>query len=205
MNDGICSAQLSDGETCGLTGPLGDHDGPCVGERVLARQAVDQAVIDAADEWFGDVAGTSEPVALTALSNAIRARRAALAPPAPVRHTYLLMSDFERLEEWCRNVRIAFDGATPYLVGSATTRPDYRDVDLRLILADEIFDAQWSDWVKVRLVNRAISIWGQEETGLPIDFQIQRRTEASAEFGHEARHPMGIRNWKTIPTSGVPL
>ena len=115
----------------------------------------------------------------------------------------MLQSDFERLEEWCQNVRRLFKRA-PYLVGSVTRRADYRDVDLRLILPDKSFDAEWGSVVRVRLMNRAISIWGQQETGLPIDFQIQRQTEANAEFTDDVRNPMGTRDWSQIPTSGVP-
>ena len=118
------------------------------------------------------------------------------------RATYLLQSEFERLEEWCRKVRRLFKRA-PYLVGSSIERADYRDVDLRLILDDEDFDANWAELDRVRYMNRAISIWGQQETGLPIDFQIQRHTEANAQF-KGLRNPMGVRNWQTIPTSGVP-
>lgn len=118
------------------------------------------------------------------------------------RITYLVQSDFERLEEWCRNVRRIFK-CPPYLVGSVLQRPDFRDVDLRLILPDERFDAEWSDRVRVRLMNRAISTWGQRETGLPIDFQIQRQTEANGKFSG-MRNPMGTRDWSLIPTSGVP-
>lgn len=120
------------------------------------------------------------------------------------RASYLKQSDFERLEEWCRLVR-KLVGSQPYLVGSALERPDYRDVDLRVILMDDKFDEQWPDAVKVRLMNRAVSIWGQQETGLPIDFQIQRMTEANAQFpGGSNRNPMGTRDWKRIPTQGVP-
>ena len=113
------------------------------------------------------------------------------------------MSDFERLEEWCRNVRELF-GECPYLVGSALNKNAYRDVDLRLIVPDAEFDAQYKSIVKVRLMNRAISIWGQQETGLLIDFQIQRMTEANSKFGEQERNPMGIRDWARIPTSGIP-
>lgn len=120
------------------------------------------------------------------------------------RASFLVQSDFERLEEWCRNVCILFGPEIPYLVGSATERSDYRDVDLRLILEDEVFDRSWRDPVKVRLVNRALSIWGQQETGLPIDFQIQRQTEANDRFPHGIRNPMGLRDWATTRTSGVP-
>jgi hypothetical protein len=121
-------------------------------------------------------------------------------PPAsgePSRSTHLLLTDFERVEEWCRGVRILF-GQPPYLVGSALTSRDYRDIDLRLILSDEDFDAEWRSPVKVRLMNRAISTWGQRETGLPIDFQIQRQSAANNRWPSEARNPMGVRDWNTI-------
>lgn len=120
------------------------------------------------------------------------------------RGSYLRIDEFERLEEWARLVRILFDGEVPYLVGSVQTRPDYRDVDLRLILDDETFDATWRDPVKVRMINRAVSAWGQRDTGLPIDFQLQRRTEANAEFPDGFRNPMGLRDWTLQRTSGVP-
>lgn len=113
------------------------------------------------------------------------------------RSTHLLLTDFERVEEWCRGVRILF-GQPPYLVGSAISRPDYRDIDLRLILSDEDFDAEWRNPVKVRLMNRAISTWGQRETGLPIDFQIQRQSAANARWPNEVRNPMGVRDWSVI-------
>lgn len=121
------------------------------------------------------------------------------------RASMLVQSDFERLEEWCHNVWRLFR-SYPYLVGSSGIggRTDYRDVDLRLIVYDEEFDALWNDVVKVRLMNRAISVWGQHETGLPIDFQIQRMTEANAKFGGQSRNPMGCRKWEHIATSGVP-
>lgn len=115
------------------------------------------------------------------------------------RSTHLLLTDFERVEEWCRGVRILF-GQPPYLVGSALSRPDYRDIDLRLILPDKKFDREWRNPVKVRLMNRAISAWGQRETGLPIDFQIQRQSAANARWPNEVRNPMGVgvRDWSVI-------
>lgn len=123
------------------------------------------------------------------------------------RSTFLLMSEFERLEEWCRLVSVVFDGEVPYLVGSAGTTRDYRDVDIRVMLADKAFDEMFGAGLlltKIRLLNRAISIWGQQETGLPIDFQVQRMTEANEAYGVQPRNPMGLRDWATTPTSGVP-
>ena len=124
--------------------------------------------------------------------------------PEDKRATYLLMSDFERLEEWCRLVDVVFDHNTTYLVGSTNRTKDYRDVDLRCILLDAVFDRWWGDPLKVRYVNRAISIWGQQETGLPIDFQVQRQTDSNEQFPKQPRNPMGFRDWSLQRTSGVP-
>jgi hypothetical protein len=118
------------------------------------------------------------------------------------RVSYLLLTDFERVEEWCRGIRILF-GQPPYMVGSANERPDYRDIDLRLILADDDFDAAWRNPVKLRLMNRAMSTWGQRETGLPIDFQIQRQSEANRTYPEGARTPMGVRDWRTNVPAAV--
>lgn len=124
--------------------------------------------------------------------------------PERRRSSYLLLTDFERLEEWCRNVRIVFDGNHPYMVGSVHDSPDFRDVDLRLMVEDAVYDVVYADPVKVRLVNRAISTWGQRETGLPIDFQVQRMTEANEAYGKDYRNPMGIRDWSLQVPSGHP-
>jgi hypothetical protein len=124
------------------------------------------------------------------------------------RSTFLLLADFERLEEWSAKVR-SLAHEQPYLVGSVNTRPDYRDVDVRIILDDARFDAAFGGWDgkfdprRVRYLNRALSAWGQRETGLPLDVQIQRRTEANAKYDGE-RNAMGTRDWRTILTSGVP-
>lgn len=120
------------------------------------------------------------------------------------RVSYLVQSDFDRLEDWCRLVYRIF-GRPPSLVGSAKERTDYRDVDVRLVLPDEQFDVLSRGHLdSIRFLNRALSVWGQVETGLPIDFQIQRMTEADAEFGGRPFSPMGVRDWKIVPTSGVP-
>lgn len=126
------------------------------------------------------------------------------AKPKLRRTSYLLVTDFERLEEWCRLVDEVFDHHTTYLVGSVLQRPDFRDVDLRCILPDAVFDRWWTNPLKVRYVNRAISTWGQRETGLPIDFQVQRQTTANEQFPTGFRNPMGFRDWTRERTSGVP-
>jgi hypothetical protein len=83
-------------------------------------------------------------------------------------------------------------GETPYLVGSAMTRADFRDVDVRLILDDSIFDGHFADERFRNGLNLAVSLWGESVTRLPIDFQIQRRTDANAEFpAANRRRPLG--------------
>ena len=104
------------------------------------------------------------------------------------------------LNQACRVITEAY-GYCLYQVGSSLTKRDFRDVDLRCILDDEEFDkkypgirsnhqmdARWS------LDCSAISMWLSKRTGLPIDFQFQRMTEANEEFGRDehGRNAIGI-------------
>lgn len=94
-----------------------------------------------------------------------------------------------RLDQFGAQVWAAF-GSPPYhLVGSALSEKVWRDVDVRLILDDEEWDAmrlgnpncdhQNAKWNSLCL---AYSALGRVMTGLPIDFQIQRQTEANKLF-----------------------
>ena len=81
-----------------------------------------------------------------------------------------------------------------YLVGSCLERPDWRDVDVRLLLDDEDFAREfphagdhWENDTRWLLLTVAISERLSRLTGLPIDFQVQPRSKANA------RHP-GRRN-----------
>lgn len=91
---------------------------------------------------------------------------------------------FFLLNQACRVITEAY-GCNLYLVGSALERRDFRDVDLRLILADEDFarmfpglgngwryDARWS------LFCSSVSLYLSQASGLPVDFQVQRRSWA---------------------------
>lgn len=107
------------------------------------------------------------------------------------RANYLSPPDMYRLDWACRPIADAF-GTPPYLVGSVYSRPDYRDVDIRLIL-DDTTAATFSGPVRM-LLNIALSglIAGAANLPVPIDFQIQSRSEANVpEHGH--REPIGIR------------
>lgn len=117
--------------------------------------------------------------------------------------SYLSPPDFHRLNWACRPITEAF-GTPPYLVGSVLTRPDFRDIDLRLILDDEVVERMFSpngeyfssgDPKAVRLLlNIALSdlISRAANPPAPIDFQIQSMTEANVPE-HGMRNPMGMR------------
>jgi len=88
-----------------------------------------------------------------------------------------------------------------YLVGSCLTKRDFRDVDVRLIMTDAEFERMFPGaasrpdlnafWA---LLCSSISLFLQQHSGLPVDFQIQQQTLANAEFGGEehGRQPLGI-------------
>ena len=82
---------------------------------------------------------------------------------------------------------------TPYLVGSCLVRPDFRDVDIRVILDDARYDALFprphEDPLR-HLIEKALTEHYVAATKLRIDFQIQRRTDAQRHSGY--RHPLGI-------------
>lgn len=92
---------------------------------------------------------------------------------------------------------------TPYLVGSCLERPDYRDVDVRVILFDERYDALFperSPHPLRHLVEVAVTDHYVRATGLRIDFQIQRMTDANKKYsGPGRRHPLGIYPWLDTP------
>ena len=92
------------------------------------------------------------------------------------------------LDEFGSHLWAVFD--TPaYLVGSAFQGKNWRDVDVRMILADDVY-ARWGfgdprfpshsgRWVALCM---AFSELGRKMTGLPIDFQIQQQTLANQKY-----------------------
>ena len=80
-------------------------------------------------------------------------------------------------------------GTPPYLVGSALTGDRPRDVDVRLMLDDPEYEQFCGTYVAPERTNArwaaicmAFSELGRKLTGLPIDFQIQRRSEANEKY-----------------------
>jgi hypothetical protein len=101
------------------------------------------------------------------------------------------------LDEFGNHVWNTF-GGPPYLVGSALAGKKWRDVDVRMILSDEDYEAwglgdpgsphQNGKWVALCL---AFSLLGKQMTGLPIDFQIQQQTRAN-KFYPNSRSALGF-------------
>lgn len=102
------------------------------------------------------------------------------------------------LDAFGREIDEAF-GHLPFLVGSAARSKQWRDVDVRLILPDDEFDALFPRHTKPAftdgrwsLMCAAIAELGRARTGLPIDFQIQRMTDANELYGGGVRHALGL-------------
>lgn len=112
------------------------------------------------------------------------------------RSTYLSPPDLHRLDWACRPITRGF-GRPPYLVGSALTRPDFRDLDLRLILDDAEHDRMFAGRPELRLLLEvALSDLISSAAGqrAPIDFQIQSMSEANVPEHSGPRNPMGLRH-----------
>lgn len=104
---------------------------------------------------------------------------------------FLTPMELFRLDLACKPLVEAF-GDPPYLVGSVLTRADYRDVDVRMILYDEDYDRLIPHQAMRTILDLAFTAYLQEMTGLSIDFQFQRMTEANAQHSWP-RNPLGTR------------
>ena len=110
------------------------------------------------------------------------------------RTTFLTTAQFHRLNHACMVVQRAFQSST-YLVGSAVNAEKegvWRDIDVRTILGDEewdeLFDGRPDFW---GLFCLGVATYLTEVSGLPIDYQVQRRTEANERFPGP-RNPIGV-------------
>jgi hypothetical protein len=105
--------------------------------------------------------------------------------PEKHRASYLTVAQAYNLSIACRP--LASIGYGTFHVGSSLTKPDYHDVDLRCILPDKQYDSMFKshsggDEILLLFLNTAVSEWLAARSGLPIDFQFQRATEANATF-----------------------
>lgn len=114
-------------------------------------------------------------------------------------------------------VREAFPGAIPYLVGSAATGKEWRDVDVRVMLDpaewERFVGEGWTfdgdsetDYATAKMeamtnarptgrrrtaLQLAFAELGRQMTGLPIDFQFQWEQGANDQYGGNARVALG--------------
>jgi hypothetical protein len=111
----------------------------------------------------------------------------------PKRANWIGAPEFFNLNFACQAIVAAF-GYSCYLVGSSMERKDFRDVDVRCMLDDgeydRMFPPTFAGEQRIRnqnldaawcLLNSAISCWLSERTGLKIDFQFQRQSDANEE------------------------
>lgn len=104
----------------------------------------------------------------------------------------LTTAELYHLDQACQLISRAFGGGPPYLVGSAAdgTAGSYRDVDVRLILSDGEFARTCPTLARWELLCLSVGAYLRERTGLPVDFQVQRASEAGKLSG--IRNPLGM-------------
>ncbi len=111
------------------------------------------------------------------------------------RATSLGPQDIFLLDQWGRQLHEAF-GEMPYLVGSvARSALLPRDVDVRMLIPSRLKRTMLtrSAELAIRTMNVALTLWGRQVTGLPIDFQMQT-TEEFHKYDSEIRNPLGPRS-----------
>lgn len=124
-------------------------------------------------------------------------------PPKRTKAVYVGAPACFHLELACQDLNRAFGGFGCYLVGSALQRPDWRDIDVRLIMSDAAFAAEfpgtfrdghgtWEFDAKWLVMTTAISDWLSKRTGLPVDFQFQPQSHANARHKGQ-RSALGLR------------
>lgn len=128
----------------------------------------------------------------------VRAKGAEPRPPKrPRKVCYIGAPEIFSLDQALIIVEQAL-GETPYLVGSAVERPDFRDVDIRIIMEDAKFERLFGNarhrednpfW---SLFCTAVSEYLERRTGLNIDFQVYPRGSVKESDWKKPRHPLGV-------------
>ena len=121
-------------------------------------------------------------------------------PPKRTKTSYVGVPAIFELSLACNLLIRAYGGCDIYHVGSSRERPDWRDVDLVMIMPDEVFErefpgaplhsAAWELTPKWLILTCAISKWLTEKAGVPVDFKFQPRTFAN-ERHDKPRNPIG--------------
>ena len=106
------------------------------------------------------------------------------------------MPEYLLLDSSCHIINEAFND-TCYLVGSCLNTKDFRDVDVRMIMDDDKFERFFGDvhpavnacW---SLICMSISLYLKHNTGLRVDFQIQKRSRVKESDWKKPRYSMGF-------------
>jgi len=104
-----------------------------------------------------------------------------------------------KLNHACMAIVAAY-GSHVYQVGSSLKKRDYRDVDVRCMLPDEQFEKLFGESgctvynARLSLLNCAISDLLASQTGLAVDFQFQKRSEANEKYPGP-RSALGLTHW----------
>lgn len=115
------------------------------------------------------------------------------------RADYIGMPHMPKLDRFGEIVYQAF-AARAYIVGSALTRRDWRDVDVRVILDDEHFamlfgeETDWRKNPRLAAVSTAFAALANQMTGLPVDVGIDQMTAANEDENANRRHPLGVQH-----------
>jgi hypothetical protein len=144
-----------------------------------------------------------------------------------VRRCQLTPQELRRLDYACRSIFRAFDNpsltrersadpewkvnlhhpARIYLVGSVNERPDFRDIDVRCMLPDPVYEAltgcapdaddfDRAQCQRLHVLNIAFTDMLERACPMrkPIDFQFQSITEGNAIEGGTSRNPLGMEH-----------
>ncbi len=109
------------------------------------------------------------------------------------------------LDQSCKPIYEAFGQyGDIYLVGTSASRQEYRDVDVRLMVSDKRYDKIIKAMGRsgIIFISLAIGQYLASMTNLPIDFQIQRTTEANEHKG--LRNPLGCRSLASYVGDAMP-
>ncbi len=112
---------------------------------------------------------------------------------------YIGVPEVFSLGHCCDFIAKAFGEHTCYLVGSCLERPDFRDVDVVMIIPDEKWRALFGtmDNGEVQpfwsLMMTALSEYAAKRTGLRVDFKVQSMSQANT-VPHDGkrREPIGL-------------
>jgi len=104
-----------------------------------------------------------------------------------------------KLNQCSTTINKAYEGGQCFLVGSSLVKRDYRDVDVRLILPNDLFAHAFGELdysstqyhPRMSLLSVVVSDWLSKETGLPVDFQFVSAGRHQRMYADKPKHELG--------------